>query len=73
MPQFRYANPKVIHWGPGCVQEGLLETLGGARRVLLVTTQSAVRDERLARFVESLLGDRLAGACCPMSARRPSR
>jgi alcohol dehydrogenase class IV len=61
VPQFRYANPKVIHWGPGCVQEGLVEALGGARRVLLVTTQSAIRDERLAPFVESLLGDRLAG------------
>jgi maleylacetate reductase len=61
MPAFRYANPAVIHWGAGCIREGLIEGLGSARRVLLVTTQSALRDRQLAPFVESLLGDRLAG------------
>jgi alcohol dehydrogenase class IV len=61
MPSFRYSNPAVIHWGAGCIREGLLEALGGARRVLLVTTKSAVAEPRLAAFVESLLGDRLLG------------
>ena len=61
MPSFRYGNPAVIHWGAGCISEGLIEALGGARRVLLVTTRSAVEDAQLSPFVESLLGDRLAG------------
>jgi alcohol dehydrogenase class IV len=61
VPLFRYANPPAIFWGAGCVREGLLEALGPARRVLLVTTQSAVRDEALAGAVSTLLGDRLLG------------
>ncbi|HEX4383139.1 MAG TPA: iron-containing alcohol dehydrogenase [Myxococcales bacterium] len=61
MPSFRYSNPSAIHWGEGCIREGLLEALGGAKRVLLVTTKSAVANARLSPFVESLLGDRLIG------------
>jgi alcohol dehydrogenase len=61
LAQFRYANPAVIHFGEGCVEPGLLEALGPARRVLLVTTASALKDERLAPYVERLLGDRLLG------------
>jgi maleylacetate reductase len=61
MPSFRYANPASVHWGAGCISEGLLEALGGARRVLLVTTQSAVKDEKLSPVIEELLGFRLAG------------
>jgi alcohol dehydrogenase class IV len=63
MATFRYANPGVIHWGAGCVTERLGEELDrvGARRVLLVTTRSAVSDARLAPAVEALLGGRLAG------------
>ncbi|BDG10730.1 iron-containing alcohol dehydrogenase [Anaeromyxobacter paludicola] len=63
MPTFRYANPPVIHWGPGCVAAGLPGELGrlGAGRVLLVTTRSAVADPALAPAVEAILGERLAG------------
>jgi len=63
MPTFRYANPFVIHWGAGCVERELIEELGrlGAKRVLLVTTRSAVLDARLAPAVESILGERTAG------------
>ncbi|HZZ85143.1 MAG TPA: iron-containing alcohol dehydrogenase [Anaeromyxobacteraceae bacterium] len=63
MPTFRYANPDVIHWGPGCVREQLGEELRrvGASRVLLVTTRSAVEDPRLAPAVEAAIGARLAG------------
>jgi maleylacetate reductase len=63
MPTFQYANPALIHWGPGCVREKLPEELrkGGARRVLLVTTRSATQDPRLAPAIEALLGERLAG------------
>jgi maleylacetate reductase len=61
MPSFRYSNPAVIHWGAGCIREGLLEALGSAKRVLLVTTKSAVEDPQLSPFIESLLGERLAG------------
>jgi maleylacetate reductase len=63
VPTFRYANPLVIHWGPGCVREHLAAELSraGARRVLLVTTRSALAEPALAPAVESLLGSRLAG------------
>jgi maleylacetate reductase len=63
MPTFQYANPPVIHWGAGCLREkldGELRRVGG-RRVLLVTTASALRDPALAGAVEALLQDRLAG------------
>jgi alcohol dehydrogenase class IV len=63
VPTFRYANPAVIHWGPGCVAEHLGPELSrlGARRVLLVTTRSALADPSLAPAVEATLGRRLAG------------
>ncbi len=75
MPTFRYANPAVIHWGPGCVRENLAEELRrvGARRVLLVTTRSAVEDRKLAPAVESLLGDRLAGRVSAVGQHAPAR
>ena len=62
MPSFHYANPAVIHWGAGCVREQLDPELRrlGARRVLLVTTRSAVEDAQLAPAVEALLGERVA-------------
>jgi maleylacetate reductase len=62
VPAFRYANPAAIHWGSGCIREGLIGALGSARRVLVVTTQSALRDQQLAPFVQSLLGERFAGS-----------
>jgi alcohol dehydrogenase class IV len=62
VPTFRYANPAVIHWGPGCVAEHLGAELSrlGARRVLLVTTRSALADPALAPAVEAALGPQLA-------------
>ena len=62
MPTFRYANPAVIHWGPGSMREHLAPELArlSARRVLVVTTRSALADPALAPAVEALLGDRLA-------------
>jgi alcohol dehydrogenase class IV len=75
MPAFHYANPPVIHWGVGCARERLGEELQrlGARRVLLVTTRSAVRDPRLAPAVESLLGGRLAGRSGEVGEHAPAR
>jgi alcohol dehydrogenase class IV len=75
MPAFHYANPPVIHWGVGCARERLGEELQrlGARRVLLVTTRSAVRDPRRAPAVESLLGGRLAGRSGEVGEHAPAR
>ena len=63
MPTFHYANPAVIHWGPGAVRERLLEELGrlAVRRAFLVTTKSAIADPQLAAPVQALLAGRLAG------------
>lgn len=63
MPTFRWANPDVIHWGPGCVREQLPAELArvGGTRVLLVTTRSAVADPALGPALEALIGARLAG------------
>ena len=62
MATFQYANPATIHWGPGCVRETLDAELRrtAVRRVLLVTTRSAVREPALAVSVEALIGSRLA-------------
>jgi len=71
---FRYANPGVIHWGPGCVPGTIGEELGrlGASRVFLVTTRSVVNDPRLGGVVESLLGARLCGRAT-IEAHAPAR
>jgi alcohol dehydrogenase class IV len=64
MPTFRYANPPVIHWGEGALRELPAELdRVGARRVLLVTTASALADDRLAPVVERAIAGRLAGRC----------
>jgi maleylacetate reductase len=62
MPTFQYANPAVIHWGEGSVAAELDRELERrhARRVMLVTTRSAVEDARLAPAIEAILGVRLA-------------
>lgn len=75
MPVFRYANPEVIHWGPGCVREALREEVAraGARRVLLVTTRSAAADPGLAPAVAALLGDHLAGTFGAVGQHAPAR
>jgi alcohol dehydrogenase class IV len=74
MPTFHYANPNVVHWGPGCVEESLDGDLrhAGARRVLLVTTASAAREPRLAGHVRSILGERLAGAFASVAQHAPA-
>jgi alcohol dehydrogenase class IV len=58
---FKYENPDIIHFGPGCVRESLSAELDriGARRAFLVTTASAGKGA--GRAVVELLGDRLAG------------
>jgi alcohol dehydrogenase class IV len=64
VPTFRYANPQVIHWGEGALRELPAELdRVGARRVLLVTTASALADDRLAPAVERAIAGRLAGRC----------
>ncbi|HET9597057.1 MAG TPA: iron-containing alcohol dehydrogenase [Anaeromyxobacteraceae bacterium] len=64
MPTFRYANPPVIHWGEGALRELPAELdRAGARRVLLVTTGSALSDDRLAPAVERAMAGRVAGRC----------
>ncbi len=75
MTAFRYANPDVIHWGPGCTRTALrseLERLG-ARRVLLVTTRSAARDPGLAAAVEALVGNALVGRFAGVGQHAPVR
>src|SRR5712691_4895297 len=75
MPSFHYANPGAIHFGAGCLRENLDGELRrlGARRVLLVTTRSAVQDPRLASAVEAQLGDRLAGRFEAVGQHAPVR
>src|SRR5437868_3418766 len=58
---FRYENPEIIHFGPGCVREklgGELDRLG-AKRAFVITTASARK--AAGRDVESLLGPRMVG------------
>lgn len=73
MPSFHYANPAAIHWGPGCVRDRLRDELRrlGARRVLLVTTRSAVADPGLAPVVEGSLGELLAGRFSAVGQHTP--
>jgi alcohol dehydrogenase YqhD (iron-dependent ADH family) len=70
---FQYANPAVIHWGEGSVAAELDRELERrhARRVLLVTTRSAVEDARLAPAIEAILGVRLAARHVVGGARDP--
>jgi alcohol dehydrogenase class IV len=58
---FKYENPDIVHFGPGCVRESLSAELDriGARRAFLVTTASAGKGA--GRAVVELLGDRLVG------------
>src|SRR5512146_1557530 len=75
MPTFHHANPDVIHWGAGCVEELLPRELRriGAERVLLVTTRSATVDARLAPAVEAVIGDRLAVRFADIGQHAPVR
>ena len=75
MPTFHYANPEVIHWGPGCVRERLdaeLRRVGG-KRAFVVTTKSAVRDPALAPAVEARLGERFVGRFAGIGQHAPAR
>ncbi len=72
---FRYTNPAVIHYGPGCVAERLdaeLERLG-AQRVFLVTTRSVAAQPALAGWLAERLGERLVGRYAEISAHAPAR
>jgi maleylacetate reductase len=75
MGTFQYANPEVIHWGPGCIREKLDSELrrAGARRALLITTGSSLRDPELGPRIEALLGDRLAGRFAGIGQHAPAR
>jgi maleylacetate reductase len=72
---FRYANPGVIHWGPGCVGERLDEELGriGARRVFLVTTRSVAGNPALAGVLAQRLGKRCVGTYGAIGQHAPAR
>lgn len=74
MPSFHYANPGVIHWGPGCVRDSLVHELDrlGARHVFLVTTRSAESDAHLAPALASLLGGRFAGRFAGVGQHAPA-
>src|SRR5438067_12174741 len=74
MPTFHYANPETIHWGKGCLRENLDGELSrtGARRALVVTTKSALRDPALAPAVEELLGNRLAARLADIGQHAPA-
>jgi alcohol dehydrogenase len=72
---FRYTNPAVIHYGPGCVAERLdaeLERLG-ALRAFLVTTRSVAANPALVGALEARLGERLVGRYAEISAHAPVR
>jgi alcohol dehydrogenase len=72
---FRYTNPPVIHYGPGCVAERLdaeLERLG-ARRAFLVTTRSVAANPALVSALAERLGERLVGQYAEISAHAPAR
>jgi alcohol dehydrogenase class IV len=72
---FRYTNPAVIHYGPGCVAErldGEFERLR-AQRAFLVTTRSVAAHPALGPALEARLGERLVGRYAEVSAHAPAR
>ena len=72
---FRYANPGVIHWGPGCVAEQLDAELGrlGAERVFVVTTRSVARNPSLLGALVEQLGTRCVGQYGQIGQHAPAR
>jgi alcohol dehydrogenase class IV len=71
---FAYANPPVIHWGPGCLAEhldGELRRLN-ARRVFLVTTRSVAANPRLGGALAARLGDRCVGQYAAIGQHAPA-
>jgi maleylacetate reductase len=68
---FTYANPGVLHFGPGCVREKLAAELTrvGAKRAFLITTHSA---SALAPAVEAALGAALAGRYAGITQHAPA-
>lgn len=72
---FTYANPAVIHWGPGCVAErldGELDRLD-IGRVFLITTRSVERNPALAGAVAARLGARCVGQYGGIGQHAPAR
>lgn len=72
---FRYANPPVIHWGPGCLAERLDAELRrlGAQRVFVVTTRSVARHPDLLPALVERLGARCAGQYSAIGQHAPAR
>jgi alcohol dehydrogenase len=71
---FRYTNPAVIHYGPGCVAQQLGAELDRlkARRAFLVTTRSVGAHPALAGALANQLGDRLVGRYAAIGAHAPA-
>ena len=69
---FTYANPRVIHWGPGSVASlaAELERLK-ARRVALVTTRSLVAEGHLAEVVRHAMGGAAPAVTVVVSQHAP--
>jgi maleylacetate reductase len=60
---FRYSNPRVIHWGPGSLEQLAPELKRlQANRVALVTTRSLLAEGKLVARVRGALGDAEAPA-----------
>jgi maleylacetate reductase len=74
MPElFTYANPRVIHWGPGSRIElaSELERMH-AGRVMLVTTRSLIAEERLVTEVRKAMGAASAPVTALVSQHAPA-
>jgi maleylacetate reductase len=72
---FTYTNPRVVHWGPGCVAERLEDELRrlGARRVFLITTRSVAANPALADALQGRLGERFVGRYAEIGEHAPAR
>src|SRR4051812_10197197 len=71
---FRYTNPALIHYGPGCVAERLNAELDrlGARRAFLVTTRSVGAHPALGGALADYLGERMVGRYAAIGAHAPA-
>jgi alcohol dehydrogenase len=71
---FTYANPGVVHWGAGALDEHLERELNrlGATRVFVVTTRSVAAHPDLLGRLERCLGQRCAGAFSGISQHAPA-
>jgi maleylacetate reductase len=71
---FRYANPPVIHWGPGCGAERLDAELRrlDAERVFVITTRSVARNPELLPLLVERLGARCVGQFSGIGQHAPA-